>query len=194
MAWTWTAVDSILTAGRLIIHWRKRRKLQLDDFFNVTALLLLVGFMLTWQQYVPGLIRLYMHENDDRPDGRTHYSSPRLLKYYSANMGLFWCTKYSVKASFLALYWHIFKISKSFRIAWMVLTAYTGACFLITFFGVFTRCGSLHDFMNTGTFAVKLHPTVLTDDYCRSVPASLFTCSQPHVYSCRPKHSRKHIS
>ena len=189
MVWTWTAVNSLLTAGRLIIHWRKRRTLQLDDFFNVTALLLLIGFIITWQQYVPGLIRSYMQEGGSRPEGRTHYSSPKLLKYYSVNMALFWCSKYSVKASFLALYWHIFKISKQFRIAWAALAAYIGVCFLITFFSILSRCGSLHDTMDSGALlSYGCTRRTSTDAYYRRVPAALFTCSYSYGYLCYLKH------
>jgi len=45
-----------------------------------------------------------------------------------------------VKASFLALYWAIFEVSKKFRMAWWAVTAYTSVAFLATLLASFWNC------------------------------------------------------
>ncbi|KAK7183123.1 hypothetical protein PSPO01_10670 [Paraphaeosphaeria sporulosa] len=51
--WGLTALDILLTAGRVLIHWRKLKQIRIDDIFNVLAAVFLVAFMVTWQRYVP---------------------------------------------------------------------------------------------------------------------------------------------
>lgn len=67
----------------------------------------------------------------------------------AANTLLFWCCIYSAKASFLALYWHIFSYSTKFRVAWAVGAAFIPACFGITFMWSFFLCGDPKYFPDT---------------------------------------------
>lgn len=60
----------------------------------------------------------------------------------AANSLIFWCVIYSVKASFLALYWHIFEISLKFRIAWAFAAVFTFISFGMTLMWGFWLCGS----------------------------------------------------
>ncbi|TAQ87319.1 hypothetical protein B7494_g4369 [Chlorociboria aeruginascens] len=60
----------------------------------------------------------------------------------TANIFFFWITIYLVKAAFLALYWALFGVSNKFRRAWLCVTAYTVATFLVTFFSIFWSCGT----------------------------------------------------
>jgi len=74
----------------------------------------------------------------------------RDMKLNIATLILFFLVLYSVKASFLALYWEIFQISRRFRVAWFVLTGYMGVSFIVTLITIFTRCGAAKDFANLG--------------------------------------------
>lgn len=55
---------------------------------------------------------------------------------------LLWATIYLVKASFLALIWNIFKVSKGFRKAWWIVSVYTFITFWIVFLQHLWLCGS----------------------------------------------------
>lgn len=79
-------------------------------------------------------------------------------KVSNVNVAFFWLTIYFVKASFLALYWAIFEVSTKFRLAWMVVTAYTLISFLITFLAIFWSCGKPSQINNLG---MSLLPNLL---------------------------------
>lgn len=54
---------------------------------------------------------------------------------------LLWATLYLVKASFLALIWHVFNVSAGFRKAWWIVTIYTFVTFWIIFLSELWQCG-----------------------------------------------------
>ncbi|KAF2019510.1 hypothetical protein BU24DRAFT_386445 [Aaosphaeria arxii CBS 175.79] len=147
IAWCMTSLGMILTIGRFWIHWRKTRRIGWDDYFNGVALIFLLAYITTYQIYVPidYQAQLYALGLSNEPPG------PRdvmlTMKLNMANIALFFCVIYSVKASFLAMYWRIFEISKRFRVAWSLLTAYTALCFLVSFTSIFWKCGTPTNFL-----------------------------------------------
>ena len=145
-----TSVAVLLTIGRFIIHWRKNRKLHWDDWFNAIALVFLVAVIIIFEIYVPIEYNaiLYSKGLSNRPP--TQVEAVHDMKLNIADILLFFCTIYSVKASFLALYWQIFQLSRRFRIAWFSLTAYMIMSFIVSVVTVFTRCGPAHYFAKIG--------------------------------------------
>ena len=146
-----TALAVGLTIGRFIIHWRKSRKIRCDDVFNAAAAFFLLAYTITYQLYVPANYEAQLYgigTTDKPPPG---HDPVRNMKYTRAKVLLFWLVIYAVKASFLALYWQIFHLSRRFRIAWTVLTVYTALSFVATWLSDFWRCGSPKDFMNLRT-------------------------------------------
>lgn len=87
----------------------------------------------------------------------------RDAKYNAANALLFWCVIYAAKASFLALYWHIFAFSTKFRIAWAVTTAYIPTSFAITFMWSFFLCGNPKYFPDSQRKYHLIHVTRCVD-------------------------------
>ncbi|KAF2740933.1 hypothetical protein EJ04DRAFT_592539, partial [Polyplosphaeria fusca] len=72
---------------------------------------------------------------------------------YAAKMNLatillFWLIIYVVKASFLALYWHLFGVSRRFRIVWWITASFLVISFLITTIAPFWHCGSPSNIVN----------------------------------------------
>jgi len=131
------------------MHWAKLKKTRFDDLFNVSAVVFLIAFMVTWQRYVPLELPAQLYEagkTDVPPSG--DYDPLDSMKNDFANIVVFWCCIYSVKASFLALYWQIFEVSRRFRVAWAALTAYVVLSFFVTTLSVFWHCGSPATLMN----------------------------------------------
>lgn len=134
------------------MHWKRFKKLRLDDYFNISAVVFLLAFMVTWQRYVPLELpaQLYAAGKSDVPPS-AEYNPIDAMKNDFANLVVFWCTIYSVKASFLALYWQIFEVSNRFRVAWVALTTYVVLSFFVTTLSVFWHCGSPTTLINPGT-------------------------------------------
>lgn len=150
--WGLTALDILLTAGRFLMRWRMLKRIRIDDIFNGLALLFLLVFMATWQQYVPAQYHEQEYAAGVREDPPLHYNPIAVLKIDSANLIVYWCTIYAVKASFLALYWEIFEVSKRFRIAWSALAIYIGLSFAVSFLSFFWHCGSPATLINECMF------------------------------------------
>ena len=145
-----TSVAGLLTIGRFIIHWRKNHKLQWDDWFNALALVFLLAVIVIFEIYVPIEYNAILYSKGLSTRPPTQVEAVRDMKLNIADILLFFCTIYSVKASFLALYWQIFQVSRRFRIAWFSLTAYMVLSFIVSVITVFTRCGPAEYFANMG--------------------------------------------
>ena len=150
VAWTFTVTALLLTIGRFGIHWRKTRKFGWDDYFNAIAVVFLFVLIVTYQLYVPIQYNAQLYAlglSNQAPTGRDVIL---YMKLDYANIIMFFCVIYSVKASFLALYWQIFEVSQSFRVAWWGITSYTIVSFLISLLAIFWKCGSPAHMLDTG--------------------------------------------
>jgi hypothetical protein len=147
-----TVVDILLTTGRFVIHWRKVKRIRWEDIFNAIACVFLIGFTTTYQLYVPIEYNAELYSLGLSNHPPTHRHVDRDLRYQIANVLLFWLVIYSVKASFLALYWNIFEFSTRFRVAWGSLAAFTFLSFGITLVSVIWHCGPPQDFANYGMY------------------------------------------
>jgi hypothetical protein len=147
-----TGLVILLTAGRFLMHWQRFGKIRADDIFNGLAVVFLIAFMVTWQRYVPIELPAQLYEAGVIDTPPPDYDPIDALKNDFANLVVFWCCLYCVKASFLALYWQIFEVSRSFRITWYILASYIGISFLVTLLSVFWHCGvpTNHDLTSLG--------------------------------------------
>ena len=74
------------------------------------------------------------------PNGSTS-DAVLLLKLAVAYQLLRWTTLYLVKASFLALCWHVFNVSETFRKAWWIVVGYTFLSYWPVILNFFWICG-----------------------------------------------------
>ncbi|KAF2638105.1 hypothetical protein P280DRAFT_91111 [Massarina eburnea CBS 473.64] len=150
VAWIFTTLALLLTLGRFHIHWRKNRHFGWDDYFNGLALIFLLGFTITYQLFVPIEYNAELYALGLGGKRPTHQDVALDRKLNVANIVLFFCTIYAVKASFLALYWQMFEVSTKFRIAWILVSVYTVVSFLASFLAIFWNCGSPEHFLEDG--------------------------------------------
>ena len=125
------SLATVATLGRFVLRWRHHIRLRWDDFFNALALACFIATAAG--DHIVDLM-----------DGTT----AMFLRLELASYLFLWATLYSVKASFLALCWSIFQVSRSFRKAWWIITVYTFlTCWPIAL-GEFLQCGSFSDYDN----------------------------------------------
>ena len=123
--WTLCSAATVATCGRLFIRW-SRKLARVDDLFNGLALACLIAFV--------SLSQLKLNA-DAYPDSE-------YLRYGLAVDMLAWMTLYLVKASFLAFYWSLFRVSTSFRRAWWAISVYTFFTFWPLFLSQLWKCGN----------------------------------------------------
>jgi len=148
IAWTLCSVAIVVTAGRYWIRYHRLGKLQWDDHLNGLALLLLIGFVATYQAYLPIQYDLELAALGLSDDVPSRDQQVMLLKIQLANELIFWFCIYAVKYSFLATYWAIFNVSAAFRRAWFALTAYTTLSLLLILPANGWQCGNPADYAN----------------------------------------------
>lgn len=142
IAWSLSTVSLFLTIGRFVIHWRKGKSFIWDDVFNALAVLFLFAFTGTYQVYGPNKYNSQLYESGLYKE-KPVFDSVKLKRYNDAAVFLFWCVIYTVKASFLALYWMLFHVSggRKFRIGWWSTTIYTMVSFVATImWGLLLKC------------------------------------------------------
>lgn len=147
MAWTTTIIALLFTLGRFIIHYRNRKRLGWDDILNGIAAIFMLAFIGTWQSFVPAEYQAQLYSMG-LSDAKPVVHKELFQRFNLANAILFWCCIYSVKASFLALYWSIFEVSSGFRIAWVLSSIYIGASFVATILVRIWVCGHPKDVFN----------------------------------------------
>ena len=137
-----TALACFFTIGRFAIHWHRRRRLAWDDFFNGVAMLFCLAFTATYHMFAPTEYNSQLAAMGIIPESEVKVGDPSLnARLNAANSLIFWCVIYTVKASFLALYWHIFEVSWKFRIAWAFAAVFTFISFTVTLMWGFWLCG-----------------------------------------------------
>ena len=92
------------------------------------------------------------------------------LNAYLASDFLLWTTLYCVKASFLALMWSVFEISRTFRKIWWVVSGYTFIAFLVCIISELWTCGRPSDF---GNYDICMDALLSTTSKVSSTPALL---------------------
>lgn len=176
MTWMSTAFSVAFTLGRYLIRYYKSKQMGWDDILNGIAVLFLLGFLGTWQIIGPPLYQQQLFQQGLTSTEPPALDSHTILSVGIANSLLFWCTIYCVKSSFLALYWIIFNVSDSFRIAWWLVTAYTVVAFFITFVMTFRKCGSPKDFLDERRSQIYIKSTITTYSQppgsCENISAS----------------------
>ncbi|KAF2730197.1 hypothetical protein EJ04DRAFT_527150 [Polyplosphaeria fusca] len=142
-----------------------------DDYFHALALLLLFGFIIT------------LDVNQSREDKfRSHSATvedyivfARLQYVYTIFM---FGSIYAVKASFLALYFQIFRISRRFRIAWSFATTFIVAAFLATVLSYLWTCGGPGDVFDPITVLNVVGDLILLVLPCAMLKSMLMRTSQ----------------
>ncbi|KAF1965638.1 hypothetical protein BU23DRAFT_488835, partial [Bimuria novae-zelandiae CBS 107.79] len=157
LAWTGAAFAFLLTVGRFLIAFRTRQRVDLCEWFNGAAAIFLIAFFAVWQIYVPEEYRQAQKKGQDIPDkdvvdtANNHqaitYDPYSHIRMNILSSSLYWAAIYSVKASFLAMYWTIFRPDARFRLWWKISVVYFAAAFVATIMMRFTLCGHPKDVM-----------------------------------------------
>jgi hypothetical protein len=156
MAWSMTAVAILLTIGRFVLHWSSSKRVRWDDTLNGVAALFLIAFFATWQVIVPPSYQAQLYEMGESNIKGADVDPILERRLNLINGLLFWFCIYSAKASFLALYWSIFKVSTPFRVAWGLAVVYNVAGFVVTIVMRLIVCGRPSDVLNKGGLCYSL--------------------------------------
>ena len=129
----------VLTIGRLVIRWRNLGRLFVDDYLNCVAATLIIPYSTILLLCLPILIRAQKSDFGGEVPKMDEINFVTKLQLWFGL--LLWLILYTVKASFLALFWQIFSISRRFRMVWWASTVFVTLSGCITIVSVLWRCG-----------------------------------------------------
>ncbi|KAJ5362755.1 hypothetical protein N7541_003599 [Penicillium brevicompactum] len=114
IAWGGAILGIIFTSARIAVRIRYMKRLLADDYFMLFALVLLIANAILHTLETPHLYYLALNPTGiDIEHHVLHY-----LCYEFAISGIFWTILWSVKGSFLALFWMISDGLPVYRRAW----------------------------------------------------------------------------
>ncbi|KAI8952289.1 hypothetical protein F4801DRAFT_600156 [Xylaria longipes] len=148
VAWTLTAVTTVLFLGRLLFRTTILKRFHLDDAFSTAAWLsmiiaIILATVATPLNYEYGSILV----------GETPTPSPAelariaiaLRKFNVPAEFLFWTGLYCVKLSFMSLYRLVFGSRGQYRHTWALTTTYIILSYGVCLVWVFGQCGSINN-------------------------------------------------
>ncbi|CAG7928988.1 unnamed protein product [Penicillium olsonii] len=121
IAWGGASLGIVFTSARLLVRVKYMKRLLADDYFMLFALVLLVTNAILHTLQTPHLYYLGLH-----PTGSDiEYHVLRYLCYEFAMSGIFWTILWSVKGSFLALFWMVSDGLPVYRRVWWAVVVFS---------------------------------------------------------------------
>ena len=128
IAWVGVVVAFLFVSARTWIRFYKVERLAWDDYWIYFAWVLLMVNAILQTFQMPHLYYLAHASAGMVPvDAKLFYHGNVYVRYEFALIGIFWTILWSVKASFLALFWQLFNGLPVYKRWWFVVAVF---CFL----------------------------------------------------------------
>lgn len=136
ITWTGTGVSILFTSARIAIRIVYVKRLLADDYFMLLALAFLITNAVLQTLQAPHIY--YIVFNMTGPDIVDH--GLRYTHYEFAIIGIFWSVLWSVKASFLALFWMISNGLPRYRRVWWATVVFAALAYIGCWIGSVYTC------------------------------------------------------
>jgi hypothetical protein len=181
LIWTTFGIALIFVILRTAIRVKILGRLAVEDYcvFLAIATLLTNSVLQTIQlpslYYISGLSAgIISLSADTVPIGDDY------VRFEFAIIGLFWTVLWCIKASFLALYFKLFKDVPMYRLAWWILVAFSFLAYLGCWIASFMTCHPISDYFNFGlcTTAQDIMVSRICVYYSTAVDIFIDLCSR----------------
>jgi hypothetical protein len=147
VVWTSFSVACLLVILRTAIRFKFMARLTMEDYWIFLALATLLTSCVLQTIQLPSLYYMLGTIAGVIPISADLISSVEdYLKYEFATMVLFWTVLWCVKASFLALYFKLFRELKMYRRVWYALAAFTFLAYVGCWITLATSCHPISNF------------------------------------------------
>ncbi|KAJ5971471.1 uncharacterized protein N7479_001389 [Penicillium vulpinum] len=126
ITWAGAGLGILFTSARIAVRIVYMKRLLADDYFMLLALTFLITNAILQTLQAPHLY--YMVLNTTGPDIVHH--GLRYTFYEFAIIGIFWSVLWSVKASFLALFWMISNGLPRYRRVWWATVVFAALAYI----------------------------------------------------------------
>jgi hypothetical protein len=156
ITWGGAGFGIIFTSARIMIRIKYMKRLLADDYFMLLALILLIANAILQTLQTPHLYYFVFHPTG--PD--VEYHVLHYLYYEFTIIGIFWSVLWSVKASFLALFWMISNGLPVYRRAWWCTVVFTSLAYIGCWIGSVWTCHPPSSYFKIGTGAIFSLPII----------------------------------
>jgi hypothetical protein len=164
ITWVGVGLGILFTSARIAIRIIYMKRLLADDYFMLLALGFLITNAILQTLQAPHLYYLVL--NTTGPDIVHH--GLRYTYYEFAIIGIFWSVLWSVKASFLALFWMISDGLPRYRRVWWATVVFAALAYIGCWVGSVYTCHPPSDYFNFGMFgSISLDFTTSFLIFCR---------------------------
>ncbi|KAJ5531710.1 hypothetical protein N7527_005103 [Penicillium freii] len=147
VTWVGAGLGILFTSARIAIRIVYVKRLLADDYFMLLALALLVMNAILQTLQAPHLY--YVVLNMAGPDIVHH--GLHYTYYEFAIIGIFWSVLWSVKASFLALFWIISNGLPRYRRVWWATTVFAALAYMGCWIASVCTCHPSSNYFKFGT-------------------------------------------
>jgi len=141
VAWCACSLAVIFVALRCYARWRESRRLFSDDYWMILALSFLLCNAILQTLQTPSLYYLVFLAAGRVQQGPELMRQGNIyVRYEFVIIAFFWTICWSVKASFLALYYRLFDGLPRYRSLWWVAAVFTGCAYIGCWFASVWTC------------------------------------------------------
>ncbi|EAW21803.1 uncharacterized protein NFIA_069740 [Aspergillus fischeri NRRL 181] len=152
VTWTGAGLGIIFASIRFGIRIKRMKRLLVDDYFVLLALVFLVTNAILQTLQAPHLY--YMLLNVTGPD--IVYHALKYTHYEFVIIGIFWSVLWSIKGSFLALFWLISDGLPHYRRVWWGVTIFAVLAYIGCWLASILNCHPPSDYFRFGIVVVEL--------------------------------------
>jgi hypothetical protein len=151
VTWTGAGLGIIFASIRFAIRIKRMKRLLVDDYFVLLALVFLVTNAILQTLQAPHLY--YMVLNVTGPD--IVYHGLKYTHYEFVIIGIFWSVLWSIKGSFLALFWLISDGLPHYRRVWWGVTIFAVLAYIGCWLASILNCHPPSDYFRFGIVVVE---------------------------------------
>ena len=131
VAWSGFALAAALVGLRCYVRLSEMHRLHADDYWVLAALIFLGGNAVLQTLQTPSLYYLVGVQSEVIAVGQGLVEEGGLYtKYEFVVIALFWTTTWSIKSSFLAMYWRLFAGLPRYRAAWWFVAVFAALSYV----------------------------------------------------------------
>lgn len=160
ITWAGVGVSLVFVVARSAVRFYKAEGLSGDDYWIYFAWSILAVNAVLQTIQAPHLYYLALASAGLVPvDETLIYHGNVYVRYEFASIGLFWTIIWSVKASFLVLFWKLFKGLPVYRRWWVGVAIFTFLTYVGCWISSILNCHPASQYFNFGKICCNANPT-----------------------------------
>jgi hypothetical protein len=162
IVWVFFATATIMATLRLAVRFRQHRSFLSDDYWVMFAWVCLLNMSILQMIQRPALWYFtYLRAGRLLPDDRSLYWQGQLKLWQLPIIMLFYTVLWSIKASFLALFYRLVHPFSVFRGAWYCVTVFAALAYIGCILQAALACHPPSDYFTPGKYRARVIPSCI---------------------------------